>query len=463
MAGALLLGFALVAAVTDDGDDRIPGRLEMPDVAGAAACVVAVLLIALRRRWPVPVFVASAGFTVLSVTTPWLVAPAALTCLFCAYTVATRMRRAVSWLSGLVAGVVVYVAGSFTLGAWTQPEAVAIFASAGLAVAVGDLVRTRRAYLAEVLDRAQRAERSRDEVARRRVIEERVRIARELHDVVAHHIAMINVQAGVAAHLLRSRPDQAEESLAHVRQAARTVLDELSTVLGVLRDPEHPGGPADEPARGLAHLPELIEQVTGSGLRVEDRRDGQPRPLSAAMDLAAYRIIQESLTNARKHAPDGQARLCLRFSDDELEITVENSATGRPAGTGYGLAGIRERATALGGRLSAGSTPDGRFVMRARLPVPTPAEATPKDAGSAKAEPKGRRSSEAEPEPRGGGSARTEPGGDGSARTEPGGDGSARTEPGGDGSARTEPRGGGSAEARPRGGGATKVAPREAG
>ena len=363
VAGALLFGFLIVAAVTDDGNDH-PERGFGP--LDAVAFVVALLLITLRRRWPLPMFAVSTAFAGLAVTTPWLLPPAAVAGLICAYTVGTRAGRAVAWLSGLLAGVAVYVAASFTLGRWTQPEAVAIFASVGLAVAVGDLVRTRRAYLGEVLERARRAERSREEEARRRVVEERMRIARELHDVVAHHIAMINVQAGVAAHVLRSRPDQAEESLAHVRRAARTVLDELSTVLGVLRDPD---SAADEPARGLAHLPELIDHVAGAGLRVEDQRAGQPRALPAAVDLAAYRIIQESLTNAHKHAPDDRARLCLRFTGDALEITVDNTATGRPAGDGYGLSGMRERAAALGGNLSAEATPDGRFRVRAVLPT----------------------------------------------------------------------------------------------
>lgn len=369
-AGVLLFALTLVdiAAPAGAGGER---RVGLGDGLEFLACGVAFVLILLRHRWPLPVFAVSVAFTVLAVGTPGLLPPAALTGLVCAYTVATRSARTVAWLAGLAAGVAVYVAAGVTFGTWDWFEAIAVFASVGMAVAVGDLVRTRRAYLAEVLDRAQRAERSRDEETRRRVLDERVRIARELHDVVAHHIAMINVQAGVAAHVLRDRPEQAEESLAHVRHAARTVLDELSTVLGVLRDPEHPPDPADEPARGLAHLSELIQRVTGAGLRVEERRTGPARPLPSAVDLAAYRIIQESLTNAHKHALGDRARLRLRFAEDELEITVENATAGGSAGpAGYGLVGMRERAAALGGRLSAEATGDGRFVVRASLPAP---------------------------------------------------------------------------------------------
>jgi signal transduction histidine kinase len=366
VAGGFLFVFAVFSVAAPAGGDR--GSLAELDFL---ACGIGCVLVALRRRWPWPVFAVATAFTVLAVSTPLLLPPAALAGLVCAYTVATVTARAVAWLSVLVAGTAVYLAAGFTDGAWAEPDAVVIFASAGMAVAVGDLVRTRRAYLAEVFDRARRAERSRDEEARRRVIEERVRIARELHDVVAHHIAMINVQAGVAAHLLRDQPDRAGESLEHVRHAARTVLAELSTVLGVLRDPEHPGDPAAEPARGLAHLSELIERVAGAGLWVEERRNGQARPLPSAVDLAAYRIIQESLTNAHKHALDDRARLRLRFAEDELEITVENITASTTAGAaGYGLVGMRERATALGGRLSAGVTGDGRFVVHAALPAP---------------------------------------------------------------------------------------------
>jgi signal transduction histidine kinase len=367
VAGLVLFG--LMSFAMPASDTAVPTTTR-PDWVDAVAFLIALLLILLRRRWPLPVFGVAAAFTVLSMAAPWLLAPAALTCLICAYTVATRTGRAVAWLCGLAAGVAVYLAAGFIRGTWAQPEAVAILASAGLATAIGDLVRTRRAYLAEALERARRAEHGHEEEARRRVIEERVRIARELHDVVAHNIAMINVQAGVAAHVLRSRPDQAEESLAHVRRAARTVLDELSIVLGVLRDPD---GDADEPARGLAHLPALVEQVAGAGLRLEHRREGPARELPAAVDLAAYRIIQESLTNAHKYATDDRARLRLRFTDDRIEITVSNVAAPGPRGDGYGLAGMRERATALGGRLTAGATGDGRFVVEAVLPAATPA------------------------------------------------------------------------------------------
>ncbi|MEU8662552.1 sensor histidine kinase [Actinoplanes philippinensis] len=360
--GAVLFGLPFVVAAADSTGGRLGHRQDWRDVVVAVA---ALSLVTLRRRRPVPVFGASVALTLVTTAVPSSLPAAALACLVCVYTVATRCRRTVAWSSGLLAGGVIPLVAGFTAG----PETVAILASTGLVVAVGDVVRTRRAYLAEMLERARRAEHGRDEEGRRRVIEERLRIARELHDVVAHNIAMISVQAGVAAHVLRSRPDQAEESLTHVRRASRTVLTELSTVLGVLRDPQHPEGTAEEPVRGLEHLHELIDQLAGAGLHVDQARTGRPRALPAAVDLAAYRIVQEALTNAHKYALDGRARLRLRFTAGALEITVENRAAGGTSGGGYGLAGMRERAVALGGRLSAGAR-DGRFVVLALLPVP---------------------------------------------------------------------------------------------
>ncbi|GAA1615049.1 sensor histidine kinase [Actinoplanes couchii] len=362
VAGVVLFGATSVVTFAQSVDS--PAE-PWPDPLDAVAALAAVLLITLRRRRPLPVFLTSAGLTLLGAGVPWLLKPAGFALLICTYTVATTSRRVIAWSCGVLAGAVAFVAA----GDRTGSGAVAIFVWAGLAVVVGDLVRTRRAYRAEVVDRARRVERSREEETRRQVVEERLRIARELHDVVAHHIAMINVQAGVAAHLLRSSPDQAEQSLAHVRQAGRTVLDELSTVLGVLRDPDHPAGTADEPARGLQHLPELIDQVTGVGLRVEHTQVGEVRTLPAATDLAAYRIIQESLTNAHKYASDDRARLRLCFTATTLEITVDNHLPDHPRGDGYGLIGMRERAVALGGELTAGAT-GGRFVVRALLPAP---------------------------------------------------------------------------------------------
>jgi signal transduction histidine kinase len=293
----------------------------------------------------------------------------------CAYTVASRTNRATAWSAGGVAALVVYLAAvTFGGQGWDSSETLEDVAWMGMAVAIGDAVRTRRAYVAAVEERAVRAEQSREEEALRRVMQERLRIARELHDVVAHNIALINVQAGVAAHLLRQQPERADEALAHIRQASRTVLDELSAVLNVLRSADDPEV-FTEPAPGLSRLSGLLGSVAAAGLRVEHRQDGEARSLPSAVDLAAYRIVQESLTNAQKHGGDPIAQLRLSYVPGGLVIAVENrvepGAAAPGATSGHGLTGMRERAASVGGTLEAGPDAGGRFAVHVFLPAPS--------------------------------------------------------------------------------------------
>ncbi len=257
---------------------------------------MAFVLITARRRWPLPAFAASTvatiGFALGADLLPQLV----VATIVCGYTFASLTNRTTAWIGGAVAAAGGYLATILPHGRdWAAPEHVTLFAWLGLAVAVGDLTRTRRAYLAALLDRAQRAEHARDSEARRQVMEERVRIARELHDVVAHNIAMINVQAGVAAHLLYQQPEQAEKSLAQVRQAARNVLDELSVVLGVLRGPGD--DPAVEPAPGLGRLPDLL-----AGIRTIAAGEALLSP-KATQSLIARFLEQPDLAQPSAPAP----------------------------------------------------------------------------------------------------------------------------------------------------------------
>jgi signal transduction histidine kinase len=263
---------------------------------------------------------------------------------------------------------------------WSHPRPLAVAALSALAIALADAVRNRRAYVAAVEERARRAEESREQEASRRVGDERLRIARELHDVLAHHIAVINVQAGVAGHLLERQPAQAREALDHVRAAARSVLSEMQAVVTVLREPgESPdAGPPDEPAPGMDRIDELIDGFRGVGLRVDTVVSGLPRALPVAVDLAAYRAVQESLTNVGKHAQNAEATVRLDYRPDSLAITVTNAGTdqaSRSAGhrmgstSGFGLTGMRERVLSVGGHLRAGPTPDGGFVVVATLPL----------------------------------------------------------------------------------------------
>ncbi|MGO4425864.1 sensor histidine kinase, partial [Streptomyces sp. MCAF7] len=242
-------------------------------------------------------------------------------------TVAVRTDRSTTLRVGLITvAVLTGVAMLFGVSPWYAQENFGIFAWTGLAAAAGDAARSRRAYIAAIEERAVRAERTREEEARRRVAEERLRIARELHDVVAHHIALVNVQAGVASHVMDNRPDQAKEALAHVRQASRSALDELRATVGLLRQYGDPAAPT-EPAPGLAVLDQLVDGFVKAGLRVDVEavsRDGLG-PLAGSVDLTAYRIVQEALTNVHKHAgPDAKAQVRIVRTSAVLLITVDD-------------------------------------------------------------------------------------------------------------------------------------------
>jgi signal transduction histidine kinase len=265
---------------------------------------------------------------------------------------------------------------------WYTQDNLAVFAWTGMAAAAGDAIRSRRAFLHAVQERAERAERTREEEARRRVAEERLRIARDLHDVVAHHIALVNVQAGVAAHVMDKRPDQAKEALSHVREAGRSALGELRATVGLLRQCGDPEAPT-EPAPGLDRLDELVGTFRSAGLRVEVARTDQGAAPPAAVDLAAYRIVQEALTNVRKHAgADARAEVSVVREGPRMEITVLDDGAGeaeRPddGGGGHGLLGMRERVTALRGTLTTGPRHGGGFRVHAILPLDARTPAPP--------------------------------------------------------------------------------------
>ncbi|MBA2949688.1 sensor histidine kinase [Streptomyces himalayensis] len=307
----------------------------------------------------------------------------AVSALIAVYTVARTVRRRTAVIAAALTATALYVVVAYPMNSASDPEGGAVFAWVGTFAAVGGTVRTWRDYTAAMEERALRAEARKEEEARRRVAEERLRIARELHDVVAHHIALITIQAGVAGHFLRDRPDRAEVALAHIREGGRTVLDELGSLLHVLRqsgdeaDEAHP----TEPVPGLSSLGRLLESLTAAGLSVRHRQAGRPRPLPTAVDLAAYRVIQEALTNAHKHGAGAVAALLVDYRTDALHIEISNPVRTGPVpeaqGTGHGLTGMRERAHAVGGSFRAGAGASGRFRLEVRLPLPedeTPAD-----------------------------------------------------------------------------------------
>ncbi|WP_344847772.1 sensor histidine kinase [Kribbella ginsengisoli] len=368
-------------------------------VTGTILILIACLPLAFRRRFPLVALTISTLATIGYAAYAEVKSPIGLALACAIYTVViqkSRRTRSIACITVVV--VMVATAGLFTDGDLLANLSVAIFVL--FAAAIGEAVRYRRAYLDELEDRVLRAEQSREEEAERRVIEERLRIAHELHDVIAHHIALMNVQAGVASHLLREQPEEAEKALALVRDGGRTVLQELTVLLGVLRRSGLDSLPT-APTPSLQELSALIESSTAAGITI-DWQPPVPESLPDVLELTTYRILQESLTNVVKHAPGAVVR--VRFEQRRGSLTIEvtddggrpgtpyqdaGGAAGPPA-SGHGLLGMRERVTAVGGQLTAGPQPHGGFRVRAVLPLET--GATGDDPGTA-----GRRS-EADPE-----------------------------------------------------------------
>jgi signal transduction histidine kinase len=236
------------------------------------------------------------------------------------------------------------------------------------AIFLGDSVRSRRAYELE-------AERTRDEEHRRRLSDERVRIARELHDVVGHNISLITVQAGAGEHVLYKDQAQAREAFANIRNASHETMQELRSMVGVLRDASPNGAPQTVPTQGLDALDSLIKAVTDAGQEVELSVRGRRHALPGVVDLSAYRILQEALTNAVRHAPHSRVQVNVNYTTDGVSLEVTNGRGDEPptrdTGGGLGLVGMRERVQAIGGKLEAGPSTDGGFTVKAVLPAQT--------------------------------------------------------------------------------------------
>ncbi|RAG82115.1 two-component sensor histidine kinase [Streptacidiphilus pinicola] len=347
----------------------------------AGLCVYAPL--ALRRRYPVLVLACTVAATVGYMFVGPVRGPILAGSGLAIYTVSSVVERRLALAIGGVAVLSVGIASmALSPEKWDEGVNGIAFAWTAMTVAVGESVRSRRAFVAAIEERALRAEHTREEEARRRVAEERLRIARELHDIVGHHIALINIQAGVASTVLDSQPDTARAALAQVREAGRAALSELGATVAVLRqtgEGEEAASPRD-PAPGLAQLAQLVDSFERSGLRVECRTEGAPVPIPAAVDLTAYRVVQESLTNVRKHAGASAASVRLEYRPGVLHIEVDDDGPGPkpPAkggasasgGTsGFGLIGMRERAASVGGTFAAGPRPDGGFRVTLDLPL----------------------------------------------------------------------------------------------
>ena len=239
----------------------------------------------------------------------------------------------------------------------------------GLPWTAGQAVRRHREREGELEELARQLAEERERRAELAVLDERNRIAREMHDVVAHSVSLMVVQAGAARRVLDTEPDATREALLSVEDVGREALAELRRVLGLLRGTSEPVGLRPQP--GTAQLASLVEGTRGSGLAVDLHVAGRPRPLQPGVDLAVYRVVQEALTNAVKHARASRAHVRLVWQPEALDVEVVDDGTAAlvPAQGGHGLVGMRERLTAYGGRLDAGPTAGGGFSVRARIPL----------------------------------------------------------------------------------------------
>ncbi|GAA2664657.1 Signal transduction histidine kinase [Actinosynnema pretiosum] len=362
---ACALSTASVAADLASAGPLHDGVIDGPDLVATA---IALGGVALRGRWPRQVLVGTAIAAGLVILLAGIRPVLPLAIGLIAYTAASRTPSRGAWTTAAAVAAGLYAVEAYAVtGVPWSTEGFPAVAWIGMTTALGEAARTGRAHIAEVEGRARHAEQTREEEAARRVVEERVRIARDLHDVVAHHIAVINVQAGAATHVLDRDPAKAAQALGHIRDACEVVLGELSSIVGVLRQ----SGDTDPPHR-LDDLTALVGAITAAGLSVEREQLGTPGALPSVVDVAAYRIIQEALTNAHKHGT-GTAHLIVAYTDEGVSLTVTNHrarTASRQPGSGYGLIGMRERAATAGGTLSAGPTPEGRFTVHAELPAP---------------------------------------------------------------------------------------------
>jgi signal transduction histidine kinase len=346
---------------------------------GYVLLAVSGLVLVARRRWPVFVFVAAGLASLVYYTVGFSDGPGWIGLFAALYAVtAYGDGRRSPVIAG--AGIAVLATGWFIAAADIQPRAAIgwVFfrvAASVMAAALGESARSRRAVTAQALERAREAERTREEEARSRVGAERLRIAREVHDTVAHAIAIINVQAGVTAYLLDRQPDRAREALVTIEQTSAQALHEMRTVLGVLRDDD-----GRVPRPGLGQVDALAAIAREAGLDVALEVTPSTAPLPSAVDHAAYRILQESLTNVIRHAGPTRVTVALDYGTDVLEVRVTDEGGRVPvdgcAERGRGIVGMRERCGLLGGELTAGPRPRGGYEVRARLPL-APAGAVP--------------------------------------------------------------------------------------
>jgi signal transduction histidine kinase len=354
------------------------------DAGAAVLLLVAAGALAWRRRYPVAVLLVVFGATLTYFVVGYANSPIWLAMVVAYFTAVVAGHRLPAAIVAVV-GFLLFPWLDFLLRDAPAPSPVGLAALAAwllVLLGVGEGIRIRR-------ERAAEAARIREEEALRRAGEERLRIARELHDALGHHLSLINMQSGVALHLNKELPDQARSSLTAIKQASKEALSELRSVLDILRQEGEPA--ARSPTWTLSRLDDLVSQAAAAGLEVRAETDGEVRRLPFAVDVAAFRIVQEALTNVTRHAGPATATVRVSYGDRDLTVQVDDdgkgvgSASGRQATdpdrqdrrSGKGITGMRERAAALGGDLEAAPRPGGGFRVLARLPLDSGPDGTP--------------------------------------------------------------------------------------
>ncbi|MBG0826682.1 sensor histidine kinase [Planomonospora sp. ID67723] len=368
---------AVIAALQEAGALSVPGTGPLDHLAVLAGSLALVA----RRRAPVAVLAAVTACMLVYAVGSDPGPPAAFPVLIAVHTAARAGHRlpaaaaGAAFLGGTLASALVVVSDPAAAGGRSAQDTVrgtilllGWFLAAGVS---GTVSRHRQAYLEQAEQRAAEAERTREEAALRRAGEERLRIARELHDSLTHSISIIKVQAGVAVHLARKRGEEVPEALLAIQEASGEAMRELRATLEVLRDPA--GDPAgDARGSGLGRLDDLVDRARAAGLTATVAVTGERRTLPAAVDHSAYRIVQEALTNVSRHSASASASVRIGYHLDRLVVQVDDDGRASPGTSpapGNGLTGMRERVTALGGRLHAGPRPQGGFTVRAELPL----------------------------------------------------------------------------------------------
>jgi signal transduction histidine kinase len=326
------------------------------DALTIAIVVLAALSLVLVFRWPRQVMGFVVGLIIVYLLRDYVYGPVVASLAIAAVVTVVRGYRLFAWF-GLAAVIAVL---SVAADEWSWGWFSGVVAWSLLVLAVAEVIRIRR-------ERISASRQARAEAGRRRANEERLQIARELHDVVAHHISLINVQAGVALHIVDRRPEQAETALRAIKDASKEALVELRSLVGILRDDDEAA--PRKPTGTLASLDDLVERSGHAGLAVTKTVEGSVRPLGSSVELAALRIIQEAITNVVRHSGASHAAIALAYGAEDLTVTVEDDGRGLTTGEGTGIIGMRERAEALGGTLSVGAGSPKGVRVRAVLPI----------------------------------------------------------------------------------------------